>query len=70
MATFAGDPDRGPRFVVSFSSSSWQSRPQGYHTGTWTSVGPVWIRLGRRKHWEIETEETLAEMITPVKPPS
>jgi hypothetical protein len=43
-------------------------RPQGVYSGRWISIGPVFVRLGRRSSWR--DEDLDAEMIEPVEPGS
>jgi hypothetical protein len=42
------------------------ARPPGRTSGRWIALGPVWIRLGRRRSWQ--DEDTDAKMIKPVEP--
>ena len=45
---------------------TYRSRPRGVNSGRWTLIGPVWVRLGRRRSWE--GEDLDAEMVEPVEP--
>ena len=45
---------------------TYRSRPRGVNSGRWMLIGPVWLRLGRRKSWAAEDLD--AEMVEPVEP--